>query len=130
MFENLSGISKRFQLDRIAAGVIEEHCCLLADLAPKADLRRDAKCDSALLKRICFIVPPIPLQDRSEVADRNVLSIHGIRAGELLAWRKVCGQLMSEEVEVDPTLAASAHPAAQNLGVEAPSAFEIENRNC
>src|SRR5690606_30619793 len=118
--EQLRGIAKALELQRVAARVLEEHGGLLAHLALESDARLDAEACARGTQAAYQLMPLLPAQHDAETRHRHVLAIHFVVHGPTRARRRiqVRDQLMAEEVEVHPfgrtaTLGTAEQPAIE-----------------
>ena len=76
--EQLGDVAKRLELQRIAAGVLKKHRCLLTHLPDKANAGFDAKQRAGSAQVCCELVPLLPLQHHAEMRHRHVVPIHRV----------------------------------------------------
>ena len=96
---------KGFDFDGVAGGITEEHRSLLPSFANETLRWRDEKLYAALLQAVSKVLPTLQVDNDAEVTRRNLLSIDAVhRRCWLGAAYQVRRQLMTEEIEIDPTL--------------------------
>src|SRR5690606_15069801 len=102
--EQLRGIAKALELQRVAARILEEHGRLLAHLALEADARFDAEVRARGAQALYQGMPLLPAQHDAEMRHRHVLAIHFVVHGAAGTRRRIqmSDQLVAEEVEVHP----------------------------
>src|SRR5678815_2743286 len=124
--EDVLGVLEGLELERVSAGVAEEHRHLLARLALETDAGLDDERHSGASDPVRGLVKLVPAENRAEVGhgDRQTFHLPGVmRLGD--RPRHVAGDLVSEEVEVDPVRRAPPFLATQKLSVEPTRRIEI-----
>jgi len=77
-------------------------------------------------------VPVLPIQYYSIVGDGNIVAIDGVVVEAFFFgrfWLEMDDELMAEQIEVNPLVAASAFFAAQYIPIKSPGLDEIINGN-
>src|SRR3954453_16470461 len=112
-------MSEALELERIAAGVEEKHGGLLSRLSRVADSGLENERNPRVADAIGQGRKRIPLQQSPEMRHRhlNALDLSGTLARCHRAGR-VRRDLVSEEVEVDPTVGTTSLGAAEDIAVE------------
>ena len=118
-------VCKALDLNRIAAGVGKEHGPLLAGLTLKANLWRQNELGVGCLQALGQCQPVGLEQNHAQVGHGHhvVADLAGVGHGKGLA--QVQGDLVTEEVEVDPGVGAAAFAAAEDAAVEAAGFVQV-----
>src|SRR6185437_16824423 len=118
--EELVHVGERLEFERVAERIEEEHRRLLARLPGEANVRLDDELGVRLAKARGEAIPRRTIGDDAEMAHGHLLSID--EAGGVAHRARVDlvrDDLVPEEIEVDPVVAAAAFGAAEELPVEA-----------
>ena len=122
---------ERFELQRIAAEIEDEHRLLFAHLPCITGLRLDDEFDARVSETLPDFFETIGWQETPEVRNGNFDSIHQptvIKRRAILG--DVGGQLMPEEVEIDPSIGGSALGASEEPDIELPRGLNVGNFEC
>lgn len=111
----------------IACGVTQEHRGLFPDLICEAHTRGDHEFLVDGAKTFSQPMPLLPGEDGPEVGDRHIVSIHRVGDGGRDGASKVNAELVTEEIEVDPSLSRATLDTPEQLSVESPGLVEIVN---
>src|SRR5262249_8755421 len=99
---------------------------LLARSPAKAHVRLDQEGDARGAEALAHLLPARPLEDRAEVAHGDVVAVDVVGFLRTAGRREeMRGDLVPEEVEVDPVLGAAALAAAEDPGVEGARRCEV-----
>ena len=79
--EKLAAVFERFEFQRVAGRIEEEHCCLFADFALEADIRFDHELYIRGLKSFRKFRPFSPFKDDAEMRDGSVMPIDRVVMG-------------------------------------------------
>ena len=116
--EQLIDVPECLELEGISAGVMEEHCHLLARKAREAQVGLDDERHAGSANALGKHVEILPWQDDAEVRNGNVMAIDRIMMRTIPGWSEMRNDLMAEQIEVDPFIAAAPLGAAQDLSIE------------
>src|SRR5918999_428358 len=107
------------ELERVAAGIEEEHGRLLSRLSGVADSGLENEGNPSAADAIGQGRKRIPLQQRPEMRHRylNALDLAGM-LGRRHRASGVRRDLVSEEIEVDPGVGAASLGAAEDIAIE------------
>src|SRR3954453_8152697 len=112
-------MSEALELERIAAGVEEKHGGLLSRLTGVADSGLENERNPRVADAIGQGRKSIPLQQRPKMGHRH---LNDLDLAGAMGWRYRAGRvrrdLVSEEVEVDPTVGTTSLGAAKDIAVE------------
>jgi hypothetical protein len=86
--EELTQVSKSFELERVSSGIQKEHRRLLANLAFKSGVRFDDKFHASRLNPCGELLPLVPLEHDTEVGDRHFVAVDGIAIEPSLSPRR------------------------------------------
>ncbi len=124
------------ELYRVATGVSQQHARLLVDATFVPSMRRDYESDACTRESLSQFRPCLDRQHRAEVGQRYRVAVDHVLAHlnhasptVLAGADGVRDELMPEEIEVHPILAAASLPATQQIRVEAPGCGEIMDRD-
>lgn len=127
--EHPAHILERLEFEGIPAGVLNEQGRLFAGFPLETDVGLNDEVHVSLAQFVRQRMPNVPLQDGTEVPDRDVIAVHRIgRHAVCLLRREMRRDLMAEEIEVDPTLALATDATAEQVDVEPASRFQVGNR--
>lgn len=121
-------VFEAFELQRVAAGVSQKHCGLLARFSFEAQARFDNEGEPCRFQPFRQCMEFIPRDDTSEMRHGNSDAIHltcVARGGN--GAREVRGNLMPEEIKIHPGLRASPFAALHDVTIEAPGLLKICN---
>ncbi len=112
-------IPERLELERVARRVVEKHRRLFADLAGEADARLDFETRTRLAQALRQRLPGLPLQHHPEMRHWHVVPVHRVVMHVRLATRvEMRDQLVTEEIEIHPVLAAAPFGTAEESAIE------------
>ncbi len=124
--EQVGGIAKRLEFERIARGIAKEHRRLLARLAGETDMRRDSEARPRRLEPRRERMPVVPLEHDAEMRHRHVVPVDRIddldRRPSGIEMRD---DLVAVEIEIDPRFGTAALAAAEQPAIEFPRGIEI-----
>ena len=124
-------IAQRLELERVPAGIEEEHRRLFPDLPLEAHVRLDEEVDARAPDFLRERRPLLHAEHHAKVTDGNGVAIDGVRSGGArLFGRQVGDNLMAEEVEVDPIGRRASLRATQELSVESTGLGEARDGKC
>jgi hypothetical protein len=114
------------ELQGVATGIEEEHRSLLSRLTGVAEARLQYEGNAGGTDTAGNILKVIPGKERPEVGHRhgNAVNTAGVLGRRGLA-RIVGGDLITEEVEIDPGVSTAAFPAAQHLAIESAGGVQV-----
>jgi hypothetical protein len=98
---------------------------LLAGLAFEAQVRLEHEVGAGGLQSLCHRLPVGQRQDEPEMRHRHPVLADMAGGGGLERLAQVQGDLVAEEVEIDPGGGAAALCAAQHAAVEAPRHVQV-----
>lgn len=128
--EQLSHVLKGLELEGIPRRVQEEHGRLFPDLPLKADVRFDDKINALGFQVLREILEDVPRKDHPIVRHRYILAVYRIRMQLLFRFRFVVyHQLMPEEVEIDPVVAASPFGAIEHIAIKSTALIQVMDGN-
>lgn len=116
--KHLIRISKCLEFQHIASRIPYEHGCLFSDFSLEADSRFQIERRSADPEAFHQNFPLFPLQDQSEMGNRDGLPVDrvaGLFPSRVAVVRR---DLVAHQVKVDPFLGRAPDAALQNPGVE------------
>ena len=106
---------------------------MFAGEAFEPDIGFDHEFYSFCFEAVLELVPVVPIQYYSIVGDWNIVAIDGVVVEAFFFggfWFEMDNELMAEQIEVDPLVAASAFFAAENIAIKCPGLDEIINGDC
>ena len=122
-------VSKGLELERIARRILKEHRRLLAGLADKADVRRDAEFYTGSGNPVGERLPVFHRQHDAEMRHRHVMSVDRVRDRKRLGRRiEMRDDLVAEQVEIDPVIGAAPLRATEHATVKGARGGEIVDR--
>lgn len=125
MFEDGVGIAEGLELEGVARRIEEEESPLLAWLALEADLWLHDEGMGGTTEAVDQAIPGVPREHGAEMVERHHV-IADLRAGGGFGIIvDVCGELVAEEVEIDPVLGLAPDLAADDLAIEISGAFFV-----
>src|ERR1700742_815357 len=89
MRKQLAGVLEGLELQRIAGRVIQEEGRLLAYLAPEADPWLNDEALPGPGEPSAQFMPALPRQHDTEVRDRHLMTVHGVRGLDVGPTRSV-----------------------------------------
>lgn len=114
----------------VAGRIAEKHRCLLTDLPGKADVWRDDERHARLSESFCQRMKGLPVKHYTKVRHGDGFAVHRIvTCHQGAAASDAMGRdLVSPEVKVNPVVAFTSHPTAQQLDVKAPGRRQVCDR--
>src|SRR3954466_10840342 len=106
--EDLRLVGERLELQRVAGRVVEEHRPLFAHTSGEAHIRLDHEGRTGATEAVGEFMELVDLQDEPEVRHRHVVPVDRVVVDALVRyWSKMCDDLVSAEVPVDPGVGAT-----------------------
>jgi hypothetical protein len=113
--EKLFHIAERLEFKRVAGGIIKEHGRLFAGLALETRIGRDLEFDICSLETRSEFIESVHIKHHAEMRHRHIMAVDGVVnfAVACAAGFKVDDNLMAEEIEIYPAVAAAAFGTAK-----------------
>jgi hypothetical protein len=121
-------MAKCFEFQRISTEITKEHRGLFAWLADKPKARGDHERNMGGFESLCQTVEFIPIENSAEVWNGDFDSVDmtmGHFARHYGGY--VRGDLVSEEIEIDPRFRASAFGTTEQFAIEATRRSQIDD---
>ena len=119
-------VGEGFHLQRVAAGVTEEHRSLFAGLSLEADGRRDREFGACGLEPFRQVLPVRHRQHHAEMRHRHAVPVDMVvRTVARFAGGKVRDDLVAVEIEIDPFAARPSFGATHRFAIEAARRGEV-----
>src|SRR5215213_7929342 len=126
--ENLRKVGERFEFERVARRVEKKHRRLLANFARETRFRFDDESDAFAFQSFGKFMKIGGRQNNAEMRHRNVVGVNVVDGAHARCFgREMRDDLMSEKIEINPAIRASAFFAAENFAVKLSRFFQILN---
>tara|TARA_B100000123_G_scaffold91010_1_gene66102 strand:- start:364 stop:1047 length:684 start_codon:yes stop_codon:yes gene_type:complete len=117
--ENHRRITECLEFKTIASRIFDKERALFARFTLKADFRFEKKRHIGGFQAIGKVMPDIPFQNRTEMRDRNRITIDSASTLVLTGFGADMGrQLMTKEIKINPCLGRTSFGTAKNVDVK------------
>lgn len=111
-------VLKSLEFQTITAWIGDEHCCLLAQLTFESDVGSDQELRYMRYQSITKLMPIVPSQNCAKMTGGNVFFVNQIGRDMRHFIDQMSGNLVAEEVEVDPPITCPADFASDHVLVK------------
>ncbi|CUX54738.1 hypothetical protein AGR8A_pAt30020 [Agrobacterium fabrum str. J-07] len=118
-------IPETLDFDWVAAWIEEEHRALLARLAFKTNDRRYVEGNAGIFETSCKGKPCFEFKNHAEMRHHHHVIADLARARRFERLAEMHGNLVAEEIEIDPGVGAASLLTSQNAAIKAAGLVEV-----
>lgn len=116
--EYLAWVFERFEFKAVPAWILQEERRLFADSTFETHMRFDVKVNPDVGHMVDRKVPVLPIHDQTEMGYRYILLVDKGRRERVLPRNEMGGDLIAEEIEIEPVFRSTPDTAAQDVDIE------------